>query len=237
MTTTVLLSPEEFDKAEVVEIEGDRYTHLFRARRQKVGDRLRVVDGRGRARWARVTRIDRLAGQLELAEEAPSNEPVIWLELLVVPPKSQRLTWLVEKSTEIGVSAIRLIRSGRGPRSCGPGTLERLRRVASAAVMQSHRSLVPEISGVHDWHELAALTAESETTWTLDPEADTREKISVFGSASLLVGPEGGWEEREIEDMNVLGCLSLTLGPRILRTETAAVVGGALLLASSHRTG
>jgi len=236
MTTSLLLTPEELGLPEV-KIEGERYRHLFRARRQKVGDRMRVVDGRGRARWARVLRVDRRAGYLELADEAPRNEPEVWLELFVVPPKPQRLTWLVEKSTEIGVSAIRLIHSRRGPRSCGPGTLERLRRVASAAVMQSQRSLVPEISGVHDWHELAALTAESETTWILDPEADTREKINVFGSTSLLVGPEGGWEEREIEDMKVLGCLSLTLGPRILRTETAAVVGGALLLASSHRTG
>ena len=60
MTTSLLLSPEEMDRSEV-KIEGDRYRHLFRARRQKVGDRMRVMDGGGRARWARVTRIDRQA--------------------------------------------------------------------------------------------------------------------------------------------------------------------------------
>jgi len=236
MTYSILLSPEELGQPEV-KIEGDRYRHLFRARRQKVGDRMRAVDGRGRARWAQVVRIDRLAGYLELAEEAPRNEPEIWLELFVVPPKPQRLMWLVEKSTEIGVSAIRLIHSRRGPRSYGAGTLERLRRVASAAVMQSHRSLVPEISGVHDWQELAALTARSETCWTLDPEADALTTTETSSPACLLVGPEGGWEEAERREMEVMGCQSLALGPRILRTETAAVVGSTLLLASGDRSG
>lgn len=234
MTVSLLLAPEDLDRHEV-KIDGDRYRHLFRARRQGVGDRLRVVDGRGRARWADVLRVDRLAGYLELTEDAPRNEPDIWLELCVVPPKPQRLTWLVEKSTEVGVSAIRLFHSGRGPRNCGAGTLERLRRVASAAVMQSNRSLVPEITGVHDWQELAALTSESEACWTLDPKAETLAEVGVFGSASLLVGPEGGWEEKERREMEAMGCLSLALGPRTLRTETAAVIGSALVLASGHR--
>ena len=234
MTTSLLLSPEELDRDEV-EIGGDRYRHLFRARRQKVGDRIRLVDGRGRARWARVVGVDRRVGRLELAEEAPGNEPKIWLELVVVPPKPQRLTWLVEKSTEIGVSAIRLIHSARGPRKAGKGTLDRLRRVASAAVVQSHRALVPEISGVHDWSELASLTSGVAASWTLDPSLEQPSEIEAQGSAGLLVGPEGGWDERELRDMEVLECRSLSLGPRTLRTETAAVVGSALLLASGRR--
>jgi 16S rRNA (uracil1498-N3)-methyltransferase len=229
MTTSLLLSPEELDRDEL-EIGGDRYRHLFRARRQRVGDRIRVVDGQGRARWARVARVDRKVACLELVEDAPGNEPEIWLELFVVPPKPQRLTWLVEKSTEVGVSAIRLIHSTRGPRSYGAGTLDRLRRVASAAVVQSHRSLVPEISGVHDWQELAALTSKAEFSWTLDPSAERSPETQVAGPASLLVGPEGGWDEQERKDMEAIGCLALALGPRILRTETAAVVGSALLL-------
>ncbi len=235
MTASLLLSPEELDRPDVT-IEGDRYRHLFRARRQRVGDRLRVVDGRGRARWARVARVDRLAGYLELAGEAPGNEPETWLELCVVPPKPQRLTWLVEKCTEVGVSAIHLIHSGRGPRSYGAGTLERLRRVAAAAVIQSDRSLVPEISGVHEWRELAELTSGSETCWALDPSPEPTAGVHTLGSACLVVGPEGGWEEKERQDMEAMGCLTLALGPRILRTETAALVGSTLLLASSQRT-
>ncbi len=88
MTTSLLLSPEELGQPEVT-IVGDRYRHLFRARRQKVGDRMRVVDGRGRARWAQVIRIDRLAGYLELADEAPRNEPEVWLELFVVAGREE----------------------------------------------------------------------------------------------------------------------------------------------------
>ena len=234
MTTTVLLIPEDLDRHRV-EVVGDRYRHLFRARRLKTGDRLRVVDGRGRARWARVVKVDRRAGVLELAGEAPLNEPDRRLELVVVPPKPQRLTWLVEKCTEVGVSSIRLIQSRRGPRTVGEGTLERLSRVAEAAVMQSHRSLVPEISGVHEWRELEALISESAARFSLDPSAESSSEIMAFDAASLLVGPEGGWDEQERSDMAAMGCRPLVLGPRILRTETAAVLGLGLLLGAGAR--
>jgi len=101
--------------------------------------------------------------------------------------------------------------------------------------MQSQRSLVPEISGVHDWQDLIALTSELETCWALDPDATETETIETSNSACLLVGPEGGWEEAERGDMVGMGCRSLALGPRILRTETAAVVGSTLLLTSGDR--
>jgi 16S rRNA (uracil1498-N3)-methyltransferase len=235
MTATLLLSPAELDRP-AVEIVGEPYRHLFRARRYKVGDRLRVVDGRGRARWASVTGVDRSAGHLELGEEAPGNESDVRLELLVVPPKPNRLTWLVEKCTEVGVASIRLIHCQRGPRTCGPGTLERLRRVAAAAVMQSHRSLLPEISGVHDWQEVATLISRLEKCWVLDPNAADSASFETATSASLVVGPEGGWEDSERLDLRALGCDALSLGPRILRIETAAVVGSATLLGAAARS-
>ncbi len=114
-------------------VEGDTYRHLFRARRVGVGERLRVVDGEGRARWGEVIQVGRNAALVELAEPAAPNEPRLRLEVLVATLRPERASWLVEKATEIGAGAVRFLNTERGPRSFGAGTAERLRRVAIAA--------------------------------------------------------------------------------------------------------
>lgn len=153
---TVLVTPEEL-AAEKAEVTGDAYRHLFRARRVAVGDRLRVVDGRGAARWAQVVAVDRRRAELALGDPAPSQEPERRVELLVAAHRKERASWLVEKATELGVAAVRFLQTERTPREFGEGTFDRLRRVAGAAVEQCHRARLPEITGMHRWDELAEL--------------------------------------------------------------------------------
>jgi 16S rRNA (uracil1498-N3)-methyltransferase len=229
---TVLVAPERLVERQV-RVEGTTYRHLVRARRATGRDRLRVVDGRGTARWGTLVAVDKKGALLELGGEAPQNEASCRLELFVVPPKPQRLTWLVEKATEAGVAAIHMLYSQRGPRTYGASMLARLRRVAAAAVEQSHRSRVPEISGMLDPDEAATLVAGCEQSWLLDPN-DERSLPDAnqlkTGSLALLVGPEGGWTASEVGQWTAKGARRLGLGPRTLRIETAAVVGAAVLL-------
>ncbi|MBV8199440.1 MAG: RsmE family RNA methyltransferase, partial [Acidobacteria bacterium] len=153
----------------ILMVEGDAYRHLFRARRVGAGERLRVVDGEGRARWGEVIRVGRSAALVELAEPAAPNEPRLHLELLVATLRPERASWLVEKATEIGAGAVRFLNTERGPRSFGAGTAERLRRVAAAAVEQCHRARCPEVTGPHPFAEVAALAAGARRRWLLDP--------------------------------------------------------------------
>ncbi|HYH46041.1 MAG TPA: RsmE family RNA methyltransferase, partial [Thermoanaerobaculia bacterium] len=155
---TLLASPERFDLAEL-RVEGEAYRHLFRARRAERGERLRVVDGAGRARWGEILRVDRTAALLALGEEAPANEPERRVELLLPTLRPEPAAWVVEKATELGVSAVRFLHTARAPRTFGAGTVERLRRVAAAAVEQCHRARCPEVTGTHEWQELAVLAA------------------------------------------------------------------------------
>ncbi len=150
-------------------VEGEAYRHLFRARRIAVGERLRVVDGEGRARWGEVIQVGRTAALVELAEPAAPNEPCLRLEILVATLRPERASWLVEKATELGASAVRFLNTERGPRSFGPGTADRLRRVAIAAVEQCHRSRCPEVTGPHPFAEVATLTSAADQRWLLDP--------------------------------------------------------------------
>ncbi|HEX5760252.1 MAG TPA: RsmE family RNA methyltransferase [Thermoanaerobaculia bacterium] len=227
--TTLLVPPDLFDGAEV-RVEGDPYRHLFRARRLAAGERLRVVDGRGRARWAEVARVERSGAALALGEPAPANEPAFRLELLVAVFRPERAAWLVEKATEVGVGAVRFLHTERAPRTFGAGTLERLRRVAAAAVEQCGRSRLPEVSGVHDWGELARLADPLPDRRLLDPAAAVEWRGPAGAAGALLVGPEGGWTEAEVAAARVLGFAATGLGPRTLRAETAAVVAASRLL-------
>ena len=229
---TLLADPDDFDGSDLT-VEGEPYKHLFRARRLAVGDRIRVVDGAGRARWSAVASIDRSSAVLTLGEPAPLNEPALRLDLLVPTLRPERASWLVEKATEIGVAAIRFLHTERAPREFGGGTLARLRRVSAAALEQCHGSRLPELTGPHGWSELASLTAEIAKRWVLDTTADVENpdwSRTDDRSAALLVGPEGGWSDRERGELRAAGWRAVGLGPRVLRAETAAVVGAAAVL-------
>lgn len=232
---THLIADESFHADEAL-IEDESYRHLFRARRLAAGDRIRVVDGDGRARWAEIVRVERRRAVLALGEAAPANEPPYELTLLTAALRPERASWLVEKATEIGVAAIRFIGSERSPRRYGAATVERWRRVAAAAVEQCHRSRRPEVSGVHDWSELPELLGGSEERFLLDleapPGAGRRSRDATSGA--VLVGPEGGWSDRERAELERLGAAPVTLGPRVLRVETAGVVAAARLLLAQN---
>jgi 16S rRNA (uracil1498-N3)-methyltransferase len=233
---TLLVEPTDFDGAEV-RVEGDAYKHLFRARRLAVGDRIRVVDGAGRARWSAVGRIDRSTAFLALGEPAPANDPPRRVDLLVPTLRPERASWLVEKATEVGVVSIRFLHTERAPRDVGTGTLGRLGRVAAAALEQCHGARLPALTGPHEWSELAALTAGAAERWVLDVVLDTGAGTddpawhTSEASAALLIGPEGGWSDRERRELRAAGWQAAGLGSRVLRAETAAVVGAAFLLA------
>lgn len=227
----ITLLTEELDSEEVV-VEGEAYRHLFRARRVPLGAAVRVVDGQGHARWGRVTRVDRSSARIFLGNPAPAHEPSFRLELLVPTFRPERASWLVEKATEVGVASIRFVNSLRAPRSFGEGTIERMRRVAAAAVEQCHRSVLPEITGPHEWTEIGRLVAGMEGRWFLDPQGSPGWGPQ-GASGALLVGPEGGWAPEEREQVLAEGWLPVGLGPRILRIETAALAGAAMLLLKS----
>ena len=253
---TLLIDAASFEAPEV-RIEGEPYRHLFRARRVAAGAELRIVDGKGRARWGQVARVERTSAVVALGEAAPHREPAFRLDLLVPTCRPERASWLAEKATEIGVFAIRFLNTVRAPRELGPGTLDRLRRVAAAAVEQCHRSRLPEITGPHSWSEIGRLTGGAAQRWFLDLEVES--SLSPVGAApcgrpgegleteqgghigpplqdfpqgALLVGPEGGFAAEERHGLLAACWRPVGLGERVLRLETAAVAGAALILLS-----
>ena len=228
---TLLVDPAELVAGELW-LDGPRHRHLFRARRLAVGDRLRLVDGAGRARRADVDLVERGRARLRLsaAEKAPA--PRREVELLVAPPRPPRAAWLVEKATELGVAAIRFVGGERAPRRYGKAALERLRRVAAAALEQSGQARLPELSGVHPWRELGdAARRAAPSARRLERGGEAWRPGGGAGRLALVIGPEGGWSAAEAAALDELGCRPTALGPTVLRVETAAVAAAALALA------
>ena len=236
--TTVVVTPIEWDGTEI-QLGGDAYHHLFRVKRVRVGESVRVVDGAGRARGGVVARVDRAHGVIALGAAQPSLEPALRLDLLVAPPKLERAAWMVEKATEIGVAAIRFVatdRAARGERELNPSQLARLHRVAVAAVEQCGRSVVPEVTGVHDLAgTLDQKRGEETTTIVLDGEGEPDARLVLADAPgarlALLVGPEGGWSPEETALFVSSSLRRWSLGERALRVETAAVVAAGAVFA------
>ncbi|MFN7943571.1 MAG: RsmE family RNA methyltransferase [Thermoanaerobaculia bacterium] len=233
--TTLLLPPEIFAR-ELADLEGDLHHHLFRVKRHRVGDLLRAVDGRGAARAARVVAVDKRSARLALGETLPAHEAARQVDLLVAAPRFERASWLVEKATELGAAAIRFLATERDPRGYGEGNFTRLRRVAASAVEQSGRACLPQVTGPHDFAEIPRLLPPVASRIVLDPGGGSWTRAEGATPVSLAVGPEGGFDPAEREQLLGWGFRPVTLGERILRVETAAIAGCALALTSSPST-
>ncbi|HZX54337.1 MAG TPA: RsmE family RNA methyltransferase [Ilumatobacteraceae bacterium] len=198
--------------------DGDRH-HLGRVLRLRVGQVVSVSDGRGSWLTCRYEE----DGELQ-PSSAVIAEPIALPQLTVgfVAPKGDRPEWIVQKLTEIGIDRIVVLRSDRGvvrwADDRAERQLDRLRRVAREAAMQSRRVWLPEIDG-----PTPITTLRGQTAALAEPDGATL----TLATPTVLIGPEGGWTAAESAQFE----RHCRLGSTILRTETAAVVAAAQLAA------
>jgi 16S rRNA (uracil1498-N3)-methyltransferase len=218
---TVSLAPEEAAHA--------------RARRIAAGDAVLLLDGTGRSvpgEVVRVTRgevLARATGVVELSESGPA------ISLYVAGLRAERLAWVVEKATELGVARVVLVTSARTQsfRSTA-AVLPRLERVARAAAKQSERSDWPAVTGPTPLGS-ALRDEESEARFFLDLDGEPFPRRVLKSSSALLVGPEGGWTDEERNDASDRGWQRVTLPAGKLRAETAVIAALVLLRAAMDR--
>lgn len=204
-----------------VALLGDRdRRHLEHVLRLRVGDTCEVAAG-GRAYRARVT-----AGGLELLEEiAAVNAPPVTVWLAQPGGRSDDA---VEKLTELGVARIGAMRCELLKGEFTDARIERWRRVAAAAAKQSKQARVPEVLSVADYADV--LSPEAVVLSHTGASGGLADRIVGRRGATLLIGPEPGFSEDELELARSRGVAVATFGPVVLRTETAAIVAAALAL-------
>ncbi len=206
--------------------------HAIRVLRLKSGDRVFVFDGKGTEWEGRIDRIARDSVEVLLlrALPGPAPDPKAQVYVMVAPPKGQRWDFLLEKLTEIGVTGIVPVVTER--------TVRRIRdqrprwfRIVLSAVKQSGRRTIPTIFSPFNLEEALEWGQALDVRWVGVPGATNALVPSELNEkAGILIGPEGGWSPRELQQIEEAGFRPFSLGPRILRVETAALVSATLIL-------
>lgn len=212
-------------------LTGDVAHHLLKVLRVRVGDELCLGDGRGGLAKAVVTTTEKRVLGLEVGAASQEAALVPALTLAFAVPRPSRADWLFEHATEIGVRCFQPVWTERSrPKGI---RADRFRKVCAAAAGQCARAWLPEVC---EPVELPAFLASELPATKLLADASGA-SISAEGrpeATVLLVGPEGGFTNPERDSAVAAGFTSVRFGAHILRTETAAVVGAAILLRDAH---
>jgi 16S rRNA (uracil1498-N3)-methyltransferase len=216
-------------------LTGVHADHLMRVLRARVGQEFDIAAGPS-VRRGRITAITADRIDFELGEEVAAA-PAANVTLLLAVFKFDRMEWAIEKCTELGVLRIVPViarRTDTHLAAAATKRTERWRRIALEASEQSRRSAPPEITtplklreAVNSAGALRIVLAESEQGTQL---RDALAAPSIEGEILLAVGPEGGWTEDELQLFQKSGWVSASLGPTILRAETAAIAATAIVI-------
>jgi 16S rRNA (uracil1498-N3)-methyltransferase len=234
MRTARIHTTQRLHSHSVIVLEPGPSNHLARVLRLSVGDQVTVFDGYGGEYPANITAIDKKHVSVMTGQHLPcDNESPLNIHLGVAVSRGERMDWIVQKSTELGLWALTpLLTDHAGVRLAGErahNKVQHWRQVAISACEQCGRNRPPAIHALQPLdHWLAATHAARK--FVLHHRADA---LDVTGdppsSVALLIGPEGGLSASEIVLAEQAGYTALRLGPRVLRTETAPLAAIALL--------
>lgn len=239
MTARIFIEPERLT-GETLTVDGTAHKHLVRVLRVQAGDTLGVFDGLGNEIEAEVLSIDRQSLSLRLGTRKAIPAPATRITLLQVLPRADRMELIVQKTTELGVTTIVPVVTARASLDAGQasGKLERWRTIAREAARQCGRADFPRIDEPLGLDEAARNVATTEAVRLVLWESENQRSLSRSipegcRDIVLLIGPEGGFSPDDVARVAGLGFISVGLGPRILRTETAAIVAVALSQAAT----
>jgi len=215
---------------EVVEIEGPEAHHLKHVLRLQPGSPVEVFNGRGSRAAARIIEVSRRMVALEVQEPPRlATRPRSEIVLATAVPKGDRFRWLVEKATELGAARLIPLNTERTVVVPGSGKLDKLRQTIIAAAKQSRQDYLMELDVVTEWSRfLESDVVAAAACWLAHP--GTQSLASEVGRRLpsgpnlLVVGPEGGFSDAELQAAQTAGMRMVGLGTSLLRVETAALM-------------
>ena len=223
--------------ASALTVTGPDHHHLARVLRVRTGDTVTLFDGAGGEVEARVARVGRAETELLLGDRlgASRTAALAPIVLLTAVPRGARMDFLVQKTAELGVSRIVPVLTARSVARPDAGRRARWEKIAREAARQCGRSDVPGVDSPVTLEvalSLPDLPVRRLALWEGEHGLSLRGALAEMpgpGSTVVLIGPEGGLTDGEVEAARAVGFLPVGLGPRILRVETAAIVAVALL--------
>ena len=219
-------------------IEGKEAHHLIRVMRKKIGDTIWVVDGQGGAYEVEITDKEKKIHGKILNKRRRIGEPVSFLTLAQGVLKGEKFELLIQKATEIGVSRIIPVLSEKTIVNPGKNKKTRWMNIAKSAMKQCGRSIIPEITQPLPLSKVLSQGLDCRLRFIAYAHKESKPLQHYFNSANnvsnkkalIVVGPEGGFTEKEVNLAYEQGFEKISLGPRRLRAETAGIVFTSLIL-------
>lgn len=221
-------------------IDGADARHIAGALRMTVGETLTLCDGAGTDYACTITAVNKDSVSAAVNAATPTaSEPTLAVTLYMGMPKGDKLELVIQKAVELGVSAVVPVITARSIVRVDGKDAEkkrvRLQRIAAEAAGQSGRGIIPTVEAPISWKAALARLANENTLLCYEGGgAPIGTLVSPDDTAvSLVVGPEGGFDTAEVEAVVAAGGKIATLGPRILRCETAPLAALAVLMEKS----
>jgi 16S rRNA (uracil1498-N3)-methyltransferase len=248
------IPPEQFLETTVTIIGSDAH-HLIRVMRSQIGDTVICSNGLNREAIVKITSADKDVVQAAILEELPlKNEAAIEVWVAQSLPKGDKLETVIQKNTEIGAARFIPFVSERTivqyDDKKAVKLQERWGKIAKEAAEQAHRNRVPDVSLPQSWKQTLKLVSQVDLALICyEKESGLRLKqligqsfkrdaeTPLTGKVLVLIGPEGGFSVKEITEAEAAGCHTISLGTRILRTETAAMVALTCILYETGEMG
>lgn len=221
-------------------IEGEDVKHISKVLRCRVGEELEICDNDNNEYICEITSIDKSEVQLNIIDKVDiKRESDLKIKVYQGLPKGPKMEMILQKLTEVGVDEIILVQTKRTVVKVEDKKedkkIERWERIIYEAAKQSKRGKIPKLRGILSFKE--ALSDMNKNDLNIAPYENERTKSikqaikgQDINNIGIFVGPEGGFEDTEIKAIEDIGGQSVSLGPRILRTETASLVASSIVL-------
>lgn len=225
-----------------INIKGDDYNHIKKVLRLKCGEIITLSDGIGNEYVAKIEEFgDGFVHTKIIESYKNATEPPIKVTLYQGLPKSDKMDFIIQKSVELGIYRVVPVLTERtvvkiNNEKDALKKSDRWNRISQEAAKQSNRGIIPKVEIPISFKE--AIKQAKDNSLSLIPyEKESRnllkqifKEVGNVKEISVFIGPEGGFTEQEIEEAVSLGINSVTLGPRILRTETAGIAVLSILM-------
>lgn len=228
---------------DVIRITGPDVNHMKHVLRMRPGEEVLVSDGGGRDYLCAVENLEDQAVDVRILKEEEARELPSRIWLFQGLPKGDKMELIIQKAVELGAAGVIPVATKNAVVKLDSkkeeAKVRRWQAIAESAAKQSKRSLVPEIGRVMSFSEAAAYLDTAGFDLRLIPYENERgmeatreafQKAATARQIAVFIGPEGGFDEREIELARQAGILPVSLGKRILRTETAGLTVLAALM-------
>lgn len=223
-------------------MQGSDVNHIRNVLRMKPGEDVRVNDGRGKTYLCCISSYEEQTAVLDILKELDSDtELPSRIILFQGLPKGDKMEWIVQKAVELGAYSIVPFAAKRSvvklDEKKAVKKQARWQLIAKGAAEQSGRGIIPEVSTVRTFAEALGMAGELDVVLIpyeleegMKETARVLENIECGQSVGIFIGPEGGFEEEEVERAKEAGAYAITLGKRILRTETAGLTTLSVLM-------